>query len=195
MIDTGSAATAAQQPSPDAINSDPTLIWRCRLDGTLYIADAGCNCLWSWTEADGLQSFNFWEIEDNPVPTGVAVGPDGDIYVSFLSGFPFEPESTRIERWSADGELKTTFDGLTLVTDVLVDADGTFMPLSWPLGWVIVVSTRFWTCYSIDATTGSRCCLMALRQPYGLAQAPDGSLVVSIGASGDLGPKRNGDQR
>lgn len=190
IIDTGTAALDAGQPSPDAVNSDPTDL-AIAADGTLFIADAGCNCLWTWTTADGLQPFNFWDEEDNPVPTGVAIGPDGDIYVSFLSGFPFEPESTRIERWSAAGELVNTFGGLTLVTDVHVGDDGTVYAVEFASGLgdrgfnpdsgrVVAISDDG------EITT----LLDGLRQPYGLAQAPDGSLVVSINASGDLG--RNG---
>ncbi|UCG25444.1 MAG: ScyD/ScyE family protein, partial [Chloroflexota bacterium] len=77
VIDTASAAAEAGQPDPNDVNSDPADITVAD-DGTLYIADAGCNCLWSWTEAAGLTPFHFWDINDNPVPTGVAIGPDGD---------------------------------------------------------------------------------------------------------------------
>lgn len=186
VIDTGSAALAAQQPEPEAINSDPTDL-ALSADGTLYIADAGCNCLWSWTEADGLQEFHFWDAEDNPVPTGVSIGPEGDIYVSFLSGFPFEPESARVERWSADGELVMAFGGLTLVTDVLVDGDGRIFAVEFASG----LGDRGFNADSgrvieIDYENGINVLLDGLRQPYGLAQAPDGSLVVSVVASGDL---------
>ena len=55
-IDTAQAATEFTQPDPDAINSDPTDI-AVGADGTVYIADAGCNCLWSWTAEAGAGSF------------------------------------------------------------------------------------------------------------------------------------------
>ena len=183
-IDTAQAATEAGQPDADAVNSDPTDI-TVGDDGTVYIADSGCNCLWSWTEEAGLAAFHLWDIEDNPVPTGVSVGPDGSVYVSFLSGFPFEVEGTRIEQYSADGELLQTFEGLTMATDVLVTDDGTiyavelaaglgdtgFIPDS---GRVVIVSEE-----------GVTPVMEGLRLPYALAQAPDGSLVVSVGAAFD----------
>lgn len=183
LIDTAAGATDAGQPAPEAINSDPTDLAMTD-DGTLLIADAGCNCLWSWTADTGRELMVTWPIDDNPVPTGVAVGPDGDIYVSFLSGFPFPPEGSRIERWSG-GELIETYGGLTLVTDVLVTDDGTiyavemaaglgdrgFIPDS---GRVVIVSDE-----------GITPVLENLRVPYGLAQAPDGSLAVSIVAAFD----------
>lgn len=189
IVDTGSAATEAGQPDPNAINSDPTDITVAD-DGTVYIADAGCNCLWSWTEEAGLAPFHFWEIEDNPVPTGVAIGPEGDLYVSFLSGFPFPAEGTRVERWSAAGDLVQTYGGLTMATDVLVADDGTiyavelaaglgdrgFIPDS---GRVVIVSE--------DGITPV---MEGLRLPYGLAQDPEGNLVVSVVSAFD--PSWNG---
>lgn len=181
-IDTFAAAIEAGQPDSDRINSDPTDL-AVSADGTLYITDAGCNCLWSWTEADGLQAFVLWDAEDNPVPTGTAIGPDGDIYVSTLSGFPFPEGGARIERWSPAGELVQTYGDLTLLTDVLVGADGTIYAVEFAEGFgdtgyipdsgrVIMVSE--------DGVTPL---LEGLRFPYGLAQAPDGSLVVSIGSA------------
>jgi len=179
IIDIGGAALEAGQPDPNAINSDPVDITIAG-DGTVYIADAGCNCLWSWTEEAGLAPFHFWDSEDNPVPTGVSIGPEGDIYVSFLSGFPFPVEGTRIEQWSAAGELVQTYGGLTMATDVLVAGDGTiyavelaaglgetgFVPDS---GRVVIVSE--------DGVTPV---MEGLRLPYGLAQNSDGDLVVTI---------------
>ena len=132
VIDTMAAAIENNQPDPDAINSDPTDLALAD-DGTLYIADAGCNCLWSWTEADGLQAAVLWDVDDNPVPTSVDIGPDGDVYVGFLSGFPFEVGSARIERWSG-GELAQTYGDLTMVTDVLVADDGTIYAVEFAAG-------------------------------------------------------------
>lgn len=184
VIDTAQAATDAGQPDPDALNSDPADI-TVGADGTVYIADAGCNCLWSWTEEDGLSPFHLWDIDDNPVPTGVSVGPDGSVYVSFLSGFPFPLEGTRIEQYSADGELLQTFEGLTMATDVLVTDDGTIYAVEFAAGLgdrgfvpdsgrVVIVSAE-----------GLTPVMEGLRFPYGLAQAPDGSLVVSVVAAFD----------
>jgi hypothetical protein len=179
VIDTATAARLAGQPDPAAVNSDPTDLALAE-DGTLFIADAGCNCLWTWTPEGGLDLFTSWAIDDNPVPTGVDFGPDGDIYVSFLTGFPFPVGGSRIERWSPDGSLTQTYTGLTLVTDVLVDDDGNifavelaaglgergFIPDS---GRVVRVSDE-----------GVTPLMEGLRAPYGLAQAPDGGLVVSV---------------
>ncbi|MEM7117026.1 MAG: ScyD/ScyE family protein [Chloroflexota bacterium] len=183
IIDAAAGAIEAGQPDPNAINSDPTDI-TMTADGTLLIADAGCNCLWSWTEEAGRQLIVTWPIDDNPVPTGVAVGPDGDIYVSFLSGFPFDVGSARIERWSG-GELVQTYGDLTLVTDVLVTDDSTIYAVEMAAGLgdsgLIPDSGRVITVSEEGVTP----VLENLRIPYGLAQAPDGSLVVSVNAAFD----------
>ena len=53
-----------------------------------------------------------------PVPTSVAVGPDGAFYVSELTGFPFLPDISRIHR-VVPGMPSTVYaTGLTNVTDL-----------------------------------------------------------------------------
>ena len=109
-------------PDGQAIDSNPSDI-AFGDDGTLYIADAGANALLSWTPEDGLSLVRAWE--NNPVPTSVDVGPDGDLYVGFLTGFPFPEDGSRVERLSASGETIETYEGLTAVVDVMVDEAGT----------------------------------------------------------------------
>jgi hypothetical protein len=186
MIDTEAAAIAANQPEPDAISSDPADLALAD-DGTLFIADAGCNCLWTWTEADSLQAFHLWDIDDNPVPTGVDFGPDGDVYVSFLSPFPFQAQAARIERYSRDGALKQTYSGLSFVTDVLVTDDGTIYAVEFATGFGDTGFTPDSGRVVTVSESGITPVLEGLRLPYGLAQAPDGSMVVSINAAFDTG--------
>ena len=122
----------------------------------------------------------FWGFEDdNPVPTAVDVGPDGDVYVGFLTGFPWPENGARIERWS-DGELVQTYEGLTAITGLLVTDDGTLyasefgvFDQGWGPGRVVMVSD--------DGITPV---LEDLTQPFGLAQAPDGTIAVAVGSTG-----------
>jgi hypothetical protein len=150
-------------------------------DGTIYITDASCNCMYSWTEADGPQLAASWPVGDvSPVPTGLDIGPDGDLYVGFLTGFPFPQGTATIERWSA-GELVQTYTGLTAVTDVLVTDDGTiyaveygvFGDQGWGPGQVVRVTEE-----------GPETVLGDLTLPYALAQDADGNLFVTVNASG-----------
>jgi hypothetical protein len=157
-------------------------------DGTLYIADASGNSLLSWTKKDGLKLFAAWPVdssgsEPSAVPTSVAGGPDGDIYVGFLSGFPFPKEGARIERYSADGKLKQTYKGLTLVTDIAVTKDGKLYAVEFASsfgdtgyepnsGRVVEVTDKGLTPIADK-----------LNLPFGLAQTPDGGWVISVNSA------------
>ncbi|MCA0455007.1 MAG: ScyD/ScyE family protein [Chloroflexi bacterium] len=178
FIDIG-AVEDSTNPDGDDLASNPIDI---AYDGTTwYILDASGNALYT-VEGDGEPTlFHVWD--DLPVPSAVAVGPEGDVYVGFLSSFPFATGSARIERWTAAGELVETYGNLTGVTDVHVGDDGTVYAVEFAsgfgdTGWlpdsgqVVVVTT--------DAVTPL---LTGLNFPYGLAQAPDGSWVVSINSA------------
>ncbi len=68
------------------------------------------------------------------VPTGIARGPDGAIYVGSLTGFPYPPGEAvvwRVEDLNGDGdamdegEVEPFVTGLTTVTDITFGTDGT----------------------------------------------------------------------
>jgi hypothetical protein len=177
---------AQQNPDGDIVSSNPT-DFAIGADGDpnkIVIASAGCNCVLSWTPSDGVQVYASWGIDINPVPTTVAVGPDGKVYVSFLTGFPFPQGGSSIEVYS-NGELVKTYTGLTSVTDILVTAEGTIYAVehgvfsnqgTWENGRVVMVSD--------DGITPV---LENLHRPWGLAQDAEGNLFVSIGAAGGTG--------
>ncbi|MDZ4768737.1 MAG: ScyD/ScyE family protein [Chloroflexota bacterium] len=152
-------------------------------DGTVYIADASGNALYTWTEADGLALFASWSGADGAeqaVPTSVALGADGEVYVGFLSGFPFLPESARIERYSADGELEFTYPGLTLVTDLIVTEDGNLYAVEMASGFgdtgYIPESGRI-----VSVTEeGITPLFGGLNFPYGFALEADGAFLVTV---------------
>lgn len=151
-------------------------------DGTIYTANAGCNCIMSWTADAGAQVAAAWPFEaDNPVPTAVEVDAEGNLYVGFLTGFPFPEGGARIEKWSG-GALVETFSGLTAVTGLLVSADGTIYAVEHGVfaqgqgfgpGRVVTVSSD-----------GIAPVLEGLPFPYGIAQNADGEIVVSINSVG-----------
>lgn len=163
-------------------NSNPVDI-AVSADGTVYIANAGCNCIQSWTPDAGVQIAATWPTDtDNPVPTSVAVDANGDLYVGFLTGFPWPAGGARIERWSG-GELAETFTGLSTVTDILVAEDGTIYAVEHGLtgegyqpGRVVMVSAE-----------GVTPVMEGLTMPYGLAMDAEGNLVVSVGSAGEPG--------
>lgn len=174
------AFEAANNPDEDFIATNPADI-AVSSDGTFYILDASGNDLLTWTQDGGLQLFHAWT--DLPVPTAVDIDADGNLYVGFLSAFPFEAGTARVEKWSPDGELLDTYSGLTGVTDVLVAPDGTLYAVQiadayGDLGW--------------NANTGSVVSLSdeaitpvaeGLNFPYRMAWSPDGALLVTINSA------------
>lgn len=175
----------ATNPDEDDVASNPIDIafWADTETGTstYYILDASGNALYTVVGDAEPTLFHVWD--DLPVPSAVAVGPEGDIYVGFLSAFPFATGSARIERWSAEGELVETYSNLTGVTDVHVDDNGNVYAVEFASGfgdngW-LPDSGRVVTVTSDTVTP----LLEGLNFPYGLAQAPDGSWVVSINSA------------
>lgn len=170
----------ANNPDEDFVVSNPHDL-AVDGDGTLYIIDASGNSLLTWTPDDGLQLFNVWL--DLPVPTAVDIGLDGSIYVGFLSAFPFEAGTARIEKWSPDGELLETYDGLTGVTDVLIAPDDTLYAVQiasgyGDLGWI--ADSGSVVTVSAD---GVEPVAEGLNYPYRLAMSPDGGLAVTVNST------------
>ncbi len=141
-------------------------------DGTLYIVDAGMNALLSWTEADGLATVQAW---GNEVPTSIEIAENGDIYIGFL-GEAIAPGSAKVEHWSG-GELVHTYDGLTGVTDILLDGDNLYAVEIFLFGEQgpgpgdVVMLTE----------EGATPVAEGLLAPFAIAQGPDGALYVSYG--------------
>ncbi|MBK8021496.1 MAG: ScyD/ScyE family protein [Chloroflexi bacterium] len=181
-VDIGASEEANNPDQAEELVSNPADI-AVDAEGKVYIIDASGNSLLTWTEADGLQLFAAWPAADNAsqsVPTAVAVAPDGTIYVGFLSGFPFEPGSARIEHYTPDGTLARTFEGLTLVTDILVTADGTLYAVEMAGGFgdtgYIPASGRI-VHVSED---GLMAVAEGLNFPYGFAMDADGNFLVTV---------------
>lgn len=152
-------------------------------DGTVLIANAGCNCVMSWSPDAGVEIAAVWDFEgDNPVPTSLAIGPDGDLYVGFLTGFPFPPEGSRIERWSG-GELVETYEGYTAISGLAFDADGNLYATEYG---VFDSETFQWGAGRVVAVTedGPVPVLEGLNVPWGLEAGADGRLYLSINSIG-----------
>ena len=108
-------------------------------DGNLWVADAGGNTLIKVNpasgEADVVAAFEGIPgplpnpgrsdaMESDPVPTAVAVGTDGNVYVSYLVGFPFIPGTAKVVQVAEDGTVSDYALGLTSLTDLQLGPDG-----------------------------------------------------------------------
>lgn len=183
-IDVG-AFEAANNPAGDEIGGVPwidsnVVDLTASADGVVYIVDAGGNTVYSWTAETDLVPFAAWA--DNPVPTSVAVNAEGDVFISFLIGYPFPEGGSRVERYSAEGELLETYEGLTAVVDLLLVQEvlyavefGVFNPNA---GWG-ETSGRVVQVAADEITVIAE----GLSYPYGVAANADGDLFVTVGAS------------
>lgn len=71
------------------------------------------------------------QIDLQPVPTGVAIGPDGAQYVSDFSGFPYPEGGSRVYRIGDDGVPTVFADGFTQIGDLEFDQDGNLLVLQY----------------------------------------------------------------
>src|SRR5829696_7454520 len=63
--------------------------------------------------------------EGHPVPTGIALAPDGGVYVGYLTAFPFLDGTSRVDRVAPDGTVSTVWTGLSMITGIAVGPEGT----------------------------------------------------------------------
>jgi sugar lactone lactonase YvrE len=100
-------------------------------DGTLYVADAGANDLLRVDPQTGQTSLvtTFAGIPrptanparggregNNPVPSDVVIGPDGNFYVGLLTGFPTVEGGAKVLRVTPGGAVSEAVAGLTSVS-------------------------------------------------------------------------------
>ena len=101
------------------------------------IADAGGNSLLQIDQSLALSTLAVFEnrpgvpgpggalFNMEPVPTSIAEGPDGSLYVGQLTGFPFPVGGARVYRVPAGGGTPTIVaEGFTNIIDIAIGPDG-----------------------------------------------------------------------
>jgi sugar lactone lactonase YvrE len=101
--------------------------------GSLFDMEVGTDRLWI-SEAvggriitvmpDGTTTLVADISDGHPVPTGMAIAPDGGVYVGFLTAIPFPNASSKVIHVAPDGTVTDYLTGLTAVTDIAIGPDG-----------------------------------------------------------------------
>jgi sugar lactone lactonase YvrE len=176
---------AVNNPAGGPIDSDPWHVASMQ-GGAFLVTDAGGNSLLRVDAAGTVSlvaSFASRALggprPTEPVPTGVALGPDGAIYVSELTGFPFVPGAARIYRIAPGGTPTILATGFTMLSDLAFAADGTLYALEYDSNGLLVPGDQG-ALWKVNAD-GSRTLVYTdsnLVNPTGLA-IRDGTFYVS----------------
>lgn len=178
-------------------NSNPNGVLAAKAGGT-YVADAGANALLHVTASGEVSIVAVFpnRLADTPpflpqppfppqipmqtVPTNVVWGPDGALYVSELTGFPFPSGEARIYRVVPGSAPEVYADGFTNIIDLEFDASGNLYVLEIDRNGLLdpEVGGRL---ARINVADGSVDTIASdgLVMPGGIAIGPDGAIYVT----------------
>jgi hypothetical protein len=179
--------------NPDAevgnplVDSNPVDVWAGR--GRFYVADAGGNTVLRASVDGSIDVVSVFPSNPpgpdgiNAVPTGVVRGPDGALYVSQLTGFPFLVGTANVFRVDRrTGTFTVYASGFTNAMDLDFGRDGTLYVLEIarngllsgdPTGGLWAVPPGGGNPQRIELPAGT------LTSPGGLAVGRHGELYVS----------------
>jgi DNA-binding beta-propeller fold protein YncE len=162
--------------------------------GKLFVADAGGNSLLKARKDGNIEALSVFpnrpvqdpfgsdQIPMQAVPTGVVQGPDGFLYMTQLTGFPFPVGAANLFRVDPhSGEATVFASGFTNLMDLAFDAEGTLWVLEIDHDSLLGPGTDG-AIYSVDAN-GEKTLLDlpagTLTFPGGITVGDDGALYVT----------------
>ncbi|MBW4535576.1 MAG: ScyD/ScyE family protein [Pleurocapsa minor HA4230-MV1] len=162
-------------------------------DNTAYVIDAGGNDLLSQRAFGGEPTLETVfptttttdpltgeEIVRQPVPTSIAVGPDGAFYVGELTGAPFQAETAEVYRLNAEGQPEVYAEGFTNIADLAFDESGGLYVLEYDADGIANGSDAGALIYmSPDGKTRTTIADDELINPTGLEIGSDGDIYIS----------------
>jgi glucose/arabinose dehydrogenase len=190
-----SAYEAGNNPAGGPLDSNPYHITAAP-GGGLIATDAGANALYTISAAGEVALAATFPgrpigppvpVSDS-VPTGVAVAPDGTIYIAELTGFPFVPGAARIYSLAPGSDVPAIFaTGLTNLTDLTLGADGTLYALEYDQDGIL--GPNVGGAIVRISSTGERETVYntGLINPTGLTIGADGAFYVTINSNGAEG--------
>jgi len=127
------------------------------------------------------------------VPTSVAIGPDGALYVGLLRGVPSNPGTAYIYRVVPGQQPVIWARGLTTVTAIAFDRQGRLLATEFNIGGLLSPPTVPGALVRIsnDGQTVTALPVPDLFQPTGVAVSADGTVYVSN--YGDSTPSHPGE--
>ena len=182
------AYEAENDPNGDGVESNPYGILR---EGSRSIVtDAAGNSLLRVSDRGRIRTIAVFPNRDvefegdqvtmDSVPTAVVRGPDGALYVSELTGFPFPVGEARVYRVEPGQDPEVWATGFTNITDIAFDATGNLyvveiahnsLASDAPTGAVLRVSP--------DGSTTTVVLDQGLSFPTSVAIAENGNLLVT----------------
>jgi sugar lactone lactonase YvrE len=134
-------ATDAFSPTENRFSNPYDLVNAPEVDGWI-VSDPGGNSLLAVDLGGNIRDYVVFESFNSPdheapiemVPTGIARGLDGAVYVGSLTGYPYPREEAvvwRVEDLNGDGdamdegEVEPFVTGLSTITDITFGPDGT----------------------------------------------------------------------
>ncbi|MEG3841072.1 ScyD/ScyE family protein [Microcoleus sp. herbarium14] len=162
-------------------------------DNTAYVVDAGANDLLSqrgfgdeltleavFSSSTAIDPLTGESVVIQPVPTSVAVGPDGALYVGELTGFPFQTETAKVYRINAEGKPFVYAGGFTHIVDLAFDKSGGLYVLEYDANGLLNEGDAGALIYvSPDGKTRTTIADDELINPTGLEIGANGDIYIS----------------